>query len=51
MCSRPTETRSRIAVKIGTRTSATTHFDRSVCQRLMGTGIRCLHFGPISVMP
>ncbi len=35
----------------GTRTVATTHFDNSVCHRLMATGMRWLHFGPISVVP
>jgi len=38
-------------VRIGTVTSATDHFARSVCQRLMAAGIRCRHLGPISLVP
>ena len=47
----PTATRSRMPVRIGTVTSATDHFVSSVCHRLMVTGIRCRHLGPISLVP
>ena len=47
----PTDTTSRMPVRIGTSTRATTHFDNSVWTRVMATGMRWLHFGPISVTP
>ena len=51
MPSRPTDTRSRMPVRIGTSTRATAHFDSKVWTREMATGMRWLHFGPISVTP
>ncbi len=48
---RPTDTRRRMPVRIGTSTRATAHFDSRVWTRVMATGMRWLHFGPISVMP
>ena len=38
-------------VRMGTATNATAHLVRRVCHRLMATGIRCRHLGPISLVP
>ncbi len=36
--------------RMGGMTRAMAHLARRVCQRVMRTGIRCCHFGPISFM-
>ena len=51
MCRIPTDTSSRMPVRIGTTARPMHHFASSVCQRLMAIGMLCRHFGPISVVP